>query len=107
MAINADNSTNSDSHRASRGSVVTLLGAGFGLLSPPGGDGTITGSTPPKVSLPVKVYLDGGLVPSSTRAESKNYDEIDAFKVQIPKTARANADLPIIIEVGIRCHSQG
>jgi len=107
MVINSDNSMNSDSHRAPRGSIVTILGTGFGLITPSGGDGTITGSPAPKVKLPVKVYLDGAVVTSSTRAESKNYDEIDAIRVLIPTTARANADLPIMIQIGDKVSQPG
>jgi uncharacterized protein (TIGR03437 family) len=107
MIVNADNSMNSESHRAARGAIVTILGTGFGLITPPGGDGTITGSPAPKVKLPVKVYLDGAVVTSSTRAESKNYDEIDAIKVLIPKTARANADLPVMIQIGDKVSQPG
>ncbi len=107
MIVNSDNSMNSDSHRAPRGSIVTILATGDGLITPPGGDGAITGSPAPKLNLPVKVYLDGAVVTSSTRAESKNYDEIDAIKVLIPKTARANADLPIMIQIGDKVSQPG
>ena len=107
MAINADNSTNSDSNRAPRGSIVTLLGTGFGLITPSGGDGTITGSPAPKINLDVKVYLDGALVQSSTRADAKNYDEIDAIKIRIPTTARPNADLPLMVQVGDKVSQPG
>ena len=107
MILNADSTMNSDSDRAPRGSIVTVLGTGFGLITPPGGDGTITGSPAPKIDLPVKVYLDGAVVTSSTRAESKNYDEVDAIRVLIPETARANADLPLMIQIGDKVSQPG
>ena len=107
MVINADNSMNSDSHRAPRGSIVTVLATGTGLLTPPGGDGTVTGSPAPKLKLPIKVYLDGAPVTSSTRAESKNYDEIDAIRILIPTTARANTDLPVMIQIGDKVSQPG
>lgn len=107
MILNSDNSVNSDSNRAVRGSIVTLLATGTGLLTPPGGDGAITGSPDPKLSLRVKVYVDGVVVPSSARAELKNYDEILAIKVRIPATAPANADLPVMLEVGDKVSQPG
>ena len=107
MVINADNSMNSDSHRAPRGSVVTALATGGGLTVPASHDGVLTGSPAPKLNLNVKVYLDGVLVPSSTRSESGNYDEILAVKVRIPTTARANADLPLVIQIGDKVSQPG
>ncbi|HLN04434.1 MAG TPA: hypothetical protein VK335_34415 [Bryobacteraceae bacterium] len=107
MILNSDNSVNSDSHRAPRGSVVTALATGGGLTSPLSHDGVITGSPAPKLNLDVKVYLDGALVPSSTRSESGNYDEIDTIKIRIPATARPNADLPVMIQIGDKVSQPG
>jgi uncharacterized protein (TIGR03437 family) len=57
LILNADNSMNSDSHRAPRGSAVTALATGGGLTSPLSQDGVITGSPAPKLNLPVKLLF--------------------------------------------------
>jgi len=60
VAINPDNTLNSASNPAPRGSVVVLYATGFGALNPAIADGTIVSSRPlPQLALPVHVTIAG------------------------------------------------
>ena len=58
-ALNQDNSYNSASNPAARGSTVVLFATGEGQTNPPGVDGQIATSVYPKPVLPVSVTIGG------------------------------------------------
>ncbi len=59
VVMNQDGSLNSPSNPASRKSVITFYAEGLGQTDPPGVDGQIAGSTPPKVVASVAVKIGG------------------------------------------------
>jgi uncharacterized protein (TIGR03437 family) len=59
IAVNQDQTLNSPSNPAARGSVVTFYGAGAGQLSPPGVDGEIITAPYPVLTQPVSVRFGG------------------------------------------------
>ena len=58
-ALNQDNSYNSASNPAARGSTVVLFATGEGQTNPPGADGQLATSVYPKPVLPVSVTIGG------------------------------------------------
>ena len=59
--LNEDNSVNSPSNPARRGSVITIFGTGGGEAAAGVLDGQLVGSALPMTSLPVSVFFDIGL----------------------------------------------
>jgi uncharacterized protein (TIGR03437 family) len=57
--LNEDQTLNSASHPALRGSIVELYGTGAGQTNPEGVDGQVTQEIPPTPVLPVSVIIDG------------------------------------------------
>jgi uncharacterized protein (TIGR03437 family) len=57
--LNEDQSLNSASHPALRGSIVELYGTGAGQTNPAGIDGQVAQEIPPTPVLPVSVIIDG------------------------------------------------
>lgn len=56
--LNEDNTLNSPSNPARRGSVISIFGTGGGEAAPGVVDGQLVGSALPRTSLPVAVYFD-------------------------------------------------
>ncbi|HYM11385.1 MAG TPA: SBBP repeat-containing protein [Bryobacterales bacterium] len=57
--LNEDNSYNSASRPAARGSIIVLFGTGAGQTEPPGQDGKLAEAPLPKPLAPVDVYIYG------------------------------------------------
>jgi uncharacterized protein (TIGR03437 family) len=59
-ALNQDNSINSPSNPAAKGSIVVLYATGVGVLSPPVSDGTLVSAMPfPAPVLPIQMTIGG------------------------------------------------
>jgi uncharacterized protein (TIGR03437 family) len=109
--LNADSSVNSDTNPASVGHIVAVYGTGGGATTPAGGDGAITGSGPPVLvlNLPMQVYVDGALVTNVPYPGPAPGLVEGIFQVnfQIPSTARHNANLPVMIQIGDKLTQPG
>jgi uncharacterized protein (TIGR03437 family) len=99
--LNQDNSLNSSSVPAARGSVVAIYCTGGGVLSPAVIDGSVVGAALPRLNQPVSVTIGGvdskvlyqGGVPGSIAG-------LVQINAQIPSTVTPGGKLPIVVKIG-------
>ncbi|HTR35753.1 MAG TPA: hypothetical protein VMH80_07630 [Bryobacteraceae bacterium] len=99
--LNQDNSYNSHSHPATRGSVVTLFGTGEGVTTPALPDGSLVISTPYSTTTdPVTVTI-GDQTAQVTYDGAAPYLPTGVFQidVRIPDNA-TSGDVPIKVSIG-------
>jgi uncharacterized protein (TIGR03437 family) len=99
--LNQDNTQNSPSNPAEKGSVVMLFATGAGQTNPPGADGQITGSILPKPLLPVSVQI-GGLEARVVYAGAAPGMVAGILQVNcvVPMEAPSGYAVPILLSVG-------
>lgn len=100
-AVNQDNLSNSPSHPAPIGSVITLYATGEGQTSPSGIDGKL-GSVPlPRPVLPLTVTIGGQLATvQSASGGTGLVAGIMQLSVQIPSGIQAGTAVPVVLRVG-------
>jgi uncharacterized protein (TIGR03437 family) len=100
VALNQDNTVNSSTNPAAKGSTVSLYATGVGVMKPQVTDGSFTLGTPAQPALPVSVTI-GGLAAqvSSAGAAPKNVAGLVQVNVQIPANA-PSGQVPVILTVG-------
>lgn len=99
--LNEDNSLNSASNPAAKGSIVVLYATGEGQTDPAGVDGQLASSVYPKPVLPVSVKIGGvdaeilyaGAAPELVAG-------VLQVNVRIPDNVPAGAEVPITLRVG-------
>jgi uncharacterized protein (TIGR03437 family) len=100
-ALNQDNSPNSASNPAPRGSVVQFFGTGEGLTSPANVTGGVTPGSGNSTTLPVTVMIGGiGAVVTyqgSAPAEVSGVMQVNAI---IPAGVTPGGAVPVVIQVG-------
>jgi uncharacterized protein (TIGR03437 family) len=109
--LNADGSVNSGQKPASVGDIVAVYGTGGGQTIPAGRNGAITGSGAPVAvfQLPVTVFVDGAPISNVPYAGPAPGLVEGIFQVnfQIPPSARHNANLPVMIQIGDKLTQPG
>ena len=99
-ALNQDNSINSASNGAARGSVIQLFGTGSGQTQPPSVDGRLSINVVPRIALPVTITIAGitadvlyaGAAPGAVAG-------LFQMNVAIPVTT-PSGDQPITVRIG-------
>jgi uncharacterized protein (TIGR03437 family) len=101
VVYNADNSVNSASNPAARGSIIQIFGTGEGQTSPPGQDGLFATGLPPKPALPVSVMI--GSVPQTQFAYIGGVPGEPPGILQVNVTVASGTptgNQPLIVQVG-------
>jgi uncharacterized protein (TIGR03437 family) len=99
--LNQDNSVNSPSNPAARGTLVQIYATGEGLTSPPGVTGSVTGSNTKSPVLPVNVAIGG--VNAAVQYDGSAPDAVAGlFQVNavVPAGVAPGPAVPIILTVG-------
>ena len=98
--FNQDQTINSPSNPAAKGSVVTVFATGAGQTNPPGIDGQIIDGTPPSPLLPVSVQI-GGLPAQVVYAAAAPGQVSGLLQVNcvVPPDAPSGSAVPIAIIV--------
>lgn len=100
-ALNQDNSFNSASRPAARGSVVQLFGTGEGLTTPAGGDGKLATPPYPTPNLPVSVTIGGKPAPILYKGSAPGLVQgLLQLNVQIPTTVTPGNSVPVVVTIG-------
>jgi uncharacterized protein (TIGR03437 family) len=101
VVMNQDGSLNSPSNPAARKSVITFYAEGLGQTDPPGVDGQIAGSTPPKAVASVAVTIGGidAQVQSAGGAPGA-FAGLSQVVVSVPANAPSGAAIPLALTVG-------
>jgi uncharacterized protein (TIGR03437 family) len=105
--LNADNSVNSSSNPAARGSIIHIFATGEGVTSPPGVTGSVTDGSPPIPVLPVTVTIGGADAPlQSEGSVSGEVAGLFQASVLVPQSQAPGLSVPIVLTVG-SASSQG
>jgi len=104
--LNQDNSINSASNPAARGSTIQIYATGAGRLTPAGVTGEITGASAKRPVLPVTVRIGGVDAPVSYAASAPDaVSGLLQVNAVVPQGVIAGS-LPIVLSIGT-VHSQG
>src|ERR1039458_2631155 len=106
-AFNQDNSANSASNPAARGSIVRLLATGAGQTTPASLTGEFTGNDVKQPLLPVQVEI--GNVQATVEDARSAPDQVTGIlqlQVLVPQGVAPGPNLPLVLIVG-SAHSQG
>ena len=99
--LDEDTSVNSDLNPAARGSIVTLFGAGAGVMDPAIEDGAITGNALSRPLLAVSVLVDGQdatvLYGGSAPGEVAGVLQVN---FRIPAQVRTGSAVGVLLKVG-------
>lgn len=100
--LNQDQSVNSPTNPAQKGSIISLFGGGGGQTSPQGVDGLVTSmSLMPQLMLPVSVTIDGVAATDIMYAGAAPDLVGGAIQVnvRIPSSV-SSGDLPVVLRIG-------
>jgi uncharacterized protein (TIGR03437 family) len=98
--LNQDNSPNSPSNPAAKGSVVILFGTGEGQTNPPGINGRIASTVFPKPLGAVKVTI-GGIQADVAYAGAAPFEVAGVFQINATVPAGvASGAVPVVVTVG-------
>lgn len=99
--LNQNGSYNSAANPAARGEVVVLYGTGEGQTEPPGMEGTVTGISPPKPVLMVKVRIGGrdAIVQYAGEAPGLVAGVLQVNAV-VPANVAPGSQVPVMLTVG-------
>jgi uncharacterized protein (TIGR03437 family) len=101
--LNSDLSINGDGNPAAVGSLVVLYGGGAGQTNPGGRDGALAGvgGSLAKLTLPVKVFIDGIAATDVQYAGPAPglVEGVFQINVVIPPGVRKNADVPVVVQI--------
>ncbi len=99
--VNQDNTINSPSNPAARGSIIQIYGTGEGATSPPGVTGEITGTNLKRPNLPVRVTI-GGVDATVTYAGTVPTVVAGLLQVNtvVPSGIAPGSTVPVTITVG-------
>jgi uncharacterized protein (TIGR03437 family) len=99
--LNQDNSVNSATNPAARGSVIQIYATGEGQTSPAGVTGSVTAAPPPTPLLPVSVTIGGVDAPvqfaGSAPGAVAGLLQVNAL---LPSNVPVSSQAPIVITVG-------
>jgi uncharacterized protein (TIGR03437 family) len=99
LAANQDGSSNSTTHPAAAGSVITLYATGEGQTSPGGIDGQPV-SGPAHPVLPVSVTIGGLTAPVQSAVELPGSIGVVEITVQVPGGVEPGPAVPVMVQVG-------
>jgi uncharacterized protein (TIGR03437 family) len=101
FVLNQDNSVNSVSNPAARGSIIQIFATGEGATSPPGVTGSFTDGSPPKPVLLVSVTIGG--IDAPVQSAGSVQDAVAGLFhaiVLIPQSLPPSLSVPIVLTVG-------
>jgi uncharacterized protein (TIGR03437 family) len=107
-ALNEDNSPNSPTNPATRGSVIQVYATGEGLTNPAGVTGSITQGTLKRPILPVAVTIggiDAQILYAGSAAGSVN--GLFQVNVVVPSRVTPGQNVPIVLSVGFARSQDG
>jgi uncharacterized protein (TIGR03437 family) len=111
--LNQDFSLNGPANGAQPGNLIYIYGGGAGQTTPVGRTGEVTGVGAPvaTLNLPVTVFIDGVQIPASEVTYAGPAPDliegVFQVNVRIPSSARTNANLPVVIQVGDKVTQPG
>jgi len=107
-ALNQDNSPNSASNPAARGSVVQFFGTGEGLTSPANVTGGVTQGSGNSTTLPVTVTIGGiGAVVTYQGSAPGEVSGVMQVNAIVPAGVTPGAAAPVVIQVGTQKSQSG
>ena len=99
--LNSDNSVNTASNRAARGSIIQIFATGEGVTSPPGVTGSITHGSGGMPKLHVTVTIGGLDAPvQSAGSVAEAVAGLFQVSVLVPQNLAPNQSVPIVLTVG-------
>jgi uncharacterized protein (TIGR03437 family) len=99
--LNQDNSVNSPTNPAPRGSIIQIYATGEGTTSPPSATGQVTGAEVHKPALPVSATIAGIDAPVQYAAEAPQLvSGVLQANVLIPSTVAPGSTLPLVLTIG-------
>jgi uncharacterized protein (TIGR03437 family) len=106
--LNEDNSVNSPSNPAARGSIIQIYATGEGQTTPAGITGSVTHSATKKPVLPAGVTI-GGIDAQVMYAGSAPEAVSGLFQVNamVPQSAQAGPAVPLVLKIGDSQSSSG
>jgi uncharacterized protein (TIGR03437 family) len=101
FVLNQDDSVNSLSNPAARGSIIQIFATGQGITSPPGVTGSVTDGSPPTPVLPVGVTIGG--IDAPVQSAGSVQDAVAGLfqaTVLVPQSLPPSLSVPIVLTVG-------
>ena len=100
VILNPDNSINSPSNAAAKGSRIIIYVTGEGQTDPPGLTGKITAAPAPQPVLPVAAFINGSPTPTVYYGEATGVVAgMMQLNLRIPEST-PSGELPLIVSVG-------
>ena len=100
-ALNTDQTLNTPSNAASRGSIVTLYATGAGQLTPPGVDGEVLSGSGAIPTQPVGILVDGSSMSIEYQGNAPGLiSGILQVNFRIPLNASIGPAVPLVLTVG-------